>query len=795
MINDLVILTPADENKAPTKTLDKDLNIVTSYPKGMKEFYFDKIEYESFHKALEKVFKFKNSFIVLGKLTKLGEYHFESQKAGLRRKKDPGATLMDNNSTEMVLDLDDHILEGFDPLDPVPAIEYFLQEMRIDCDVTYQITSSQRLVSSDNPEPLARIRLYFMSHKRFSLKERKAWSQMVPESDGSVYTCSQPIYTAAPNIIGSTDPIPNRTGFIKGARRTFVLPKLTETEVRNNSSYSRNSNYDFEDQTIPEEVLSGRVYRRYFMPLAFHYANKIQDAEAIFYIIAGKAQRVASREFNEQNVREYIRDALNQIKIEKLSTKEEIDLNKEKQEEIEVPIFPKNISKCMPPPIRILWNEFKKLPIGINETLLFPTFLAVHGYILRGKFVNKEGRIPNTLSLALAQSGVGKDVNSTDVIELLDKLVRERKGPDAKKSLKTIFSDITHSPDDITGGTSLLKSFGDGQDLFWVYTEATNVFRMLKNSSQNAHVKSLSNKLINGYDGKVIKGTGMSSGKVKGVNKPNFHTLWYAQQGTIKETMNMELVESGFFGRMNLYIVPEVDMSKQEIDFFPTRTEKNSVEYRKDVLNFYGDNVWNLLEMDRNNQEPCMIPKDMKIKINRIMNKMIQEHKNDVVKLPIIKRLGQSIESIYAIFLGMSKMWYGFKGEKEHANFDPEILIPLIRYLMDAKMYAIDALISKSVDPVFEAIFKEINKIANGTKKTQGKKAQEILNEFGLVQKSIIKINLSRSKDLKEELGSMNNDKDLGNKISITMGVMIKDGVLVEKEIDRGLYIGIKRND
>lgn len=127
--------------------------------------------------------------------------------------------------------------------------------------------------------------------------------------------------------------------------------------------------------------------------------------------------------------------------------------------------------------------------------------------------------------------------------------------------------------------------------------------------------------------------------------------------------------------------------------------------------------------------------------------------------------------------------------------FDPLKLIPLIEYLNATKMYAVDNLIVKKADPVYEFIIEEINKIVSGKKKIQGTIQNKILADFGMVSKSLIKTNLVRSRTLKVQLESLSNDKDISNKISTTIFNMTRDGDLVQKEINDGLYIGIRKND
>ena len=305
-MKELLLLSPVDpEKNKPTKILDKDLNKVKSFSAGLK-FNFETLEYENIHVALADIFCLRSSFLVLGQLTEYGEEFKRSKKAGRRTKKKGTPTIQDRDGPEIVLDLDDHFIENFDPLNPEPSIKNWLIEKGIDADTTWQITSGQKLNSTE-----ARIRLYIEADKPYSLKVRKAWSQSpVIEADGSVYTCSQPIYTAPPIIEGGVDPISSRTGFIEGVVRQFKVPKLTQEEVKKYGGHLRgSSDFDFNDSTLPKEVLSGIVYRRYFMPLAFHYVNKGLSEEDVFHLISAKATQVTSREFHEENVREYIADA------------------------------------------------------------------------------------------------------------------------------------------------------------------------------------------------------------------------------------------------------------------------------------------------------------------------------------------------------------------------------------------------------------------------------------------------------------------------------------------------------
>lgn len=302
------ILTLKPENGSrPSKTITKRLVKVSSYTAGLN-FTYEKHTYDSFPKFIyEEVLPRDDCFIILGELTEFGEMQLEEGKVFPRRKKKGTPTIQDREGSEIVLDLDDHIIKGFDALDPVPSIIKWLKKRKINCDVTWQITSSQQLNTDE-----ARIRLYFEADKEYDLTYRKAYSQgPTIQADGCVYTSSQPIFTAPPKIKGGKDPIKNRTGFIKGNTRKQKVPFMNVDKIASQASHFRGGTvYDFNDKDLPAEVLDGTVYRRYFMPLAFHYMNLLKgDENAVFHIISGLAQQVSTREFDKQNVREYIADA------------------------------------------------------------------------------------------------------------------------------------------------------------------------------------------------------------------------------------------------------------------------------------------------------------------------------------------------------------------------------------------------------------------------------------------------------------------------------------------------------
>lgn len=319
----LLSLQPENLDKnSPSKKLNKDGSI-TSYHAGLL-FYFTKNVYDEqnedekgFHEAIKLLLNDKTSFLILGELTDFGEAMLEVGKASVRRKVDKGDGLgasveVDHSSNIMILDLDDHYYKGWNPLDPEPTIKAWLEEKKIDCDVTYQITSSQKLDSE-----LMRIRLYFICSKNYSLDYRKAYATSDEiGADGSVFSSMQPIYTSPPNFEDdSSDFIPVRSGHIKGSRRTFTLPDLTPKEVKLRLAMSGIYTPDQLSGELPEEVISGQVYRRFFMPYAFSLANKGLNRDDIAALIEMKTA-ATPREFDRDNVYAYIDDAYARIEEE-----------------------------------------------------------------------------------------------------------------------------------------------------------------------------------------------------------------------------------------------------------------------------------------------------------------------------------------------------------------------------------------------------------------------------------------------------------------------------------------------
>ena len=110
----LLVLTPKSEK--PTKTLDSNLEKISSFDAGWL-FKFETVNYKSIHPCIKKILALDTCFIVLGELNEYGQQIEANDEYGPRRKKKGTPTIQDRQGTENVLDLDDHVIKGFEASD------------------------------------------------------------------------------------------------------------------------------------------------------------------------------------------------------------------------------------------------------------------------------------------------------------------------------------------------------------------------------------------------------------------------------------------------------------------------------------------------------------------------------------------------------------------------------------------------------------------------------------------------------------------------------------------------------
>jgi hypothetical protein len=781
---ELLLLRPVKKENKPTKTLDKNLEKVSDFNAGFK-FYFKTIQYENnFHETIKEILSDDEIFLVLGELTEQGKSLEEERKAGRRLKRTELATIQDKNGYEIVLDLDDHIIPDFDALKPHKAIKQWLKEKNINCDVTVQITSSQKLNTNE-----ARIRLYFLIDKKLPLQIRKAWSQS-PEigADGCVFTCSQPIYTAPPVIQRIEDPIKRRSFFLKGTERFFNFPDLKKEEIEKYKSAREVSEYDYTLNDLPQVVVSGQVYRRYFMPLAFSLVNKGLDRESIFAIIKEKSKQVPSRDFDSDNVYQYIDTALEQYENEdhnKAASAAEII--KPKHSEKDFPEFPKDLLATFPEPFPMIWENMKNIPRVLEEPLLVPTVLSLLGHCLYSNFVTEWGRRPNMFYLNLTPSTGNKDVNSKNVIRSLDDIFVKR------GAMQNIFTGIINTASNVTADISFLQSFSEQEEFFWINTEATRIFHMLKSGgSSNSNVAAISDKLIEVVDGYEITGKIKANQKNLTIKNPKCQVLFYAQPETIERHIDEQMVDSGLFGRALISILPELKFNAAEYSMFK-KPEKNQSEVSQEFYDFFTSDQFRII---RTNAQKTILK--LSDENRMVMDKWAREvcgaymEGSDTYQ-KVLSRLGNTGEQLYVIVLGICRLWDLHKKQKVREEIDAKCILPLLTYWCETKVYAIENYISTALDPMAEEVESVLQDALNGAVKMSKPSSVKILKAHNMIPLAEFNRIIKNRKKLINKLSDSNDKRDAFARIERLIYTLERNDILILKEIEGRKCIGFRK--
>jgi hypothetical protein len=135
--------------------------------------------------------------------------------------------------------------EYIDPArEPKAAVEYVIERLPDEfhgATCRWQFTSSQGFKSST-----IHLRLYFWADRPLSDSDLKTWlcgyepgtkDRCWPMIDGAVFSPAQPIYTAAPLIVGMRDPMPQRSGMLFGEVDEVAAPEIAP-EHRRIGAYS-----------------------------------------------------------------------------------------------------------------------------------------------------------------------------------------------------------------------------------------------------------------------------------------------------------------------------------------------------------------------------------------------------------------------------------------------------------------------------------------------------------------------------------------------------------------------------
>jgi hypothetical protein len=186
------------------------------------------------------------SFVVRGQIADGADRNCMLRRVRTRDDIDP--TLLAAEHYWIALDLDAiPCPEYIDPgREPKAAVEYVIDQLPdefrgVTC--RWQFTSSQGFKGST-----ISLRLYFWADRPLSDSDLKSWlcgcepgtkDRRWPMIDGSIFAPAQPVYTAAPLIVGMRDPMPQRSGMLFGDTDEVLAPEIAPEHRR----YGRDSSH------------------------------------------------------------------------------------------------------------------------------------------------------------------------------------------------------------------------------------------------------------------------------------------------------------------------------------------------------------------------------------------------------------------------------------------------------------------------------------------------------------------------------------------------------------------------
>lgn len=546
------------------------------------------------------------------------------------------------------------------------------------------------------------------------------------------------------------------------------------------SNYSKSEDGEFDMLSAIQALTSTDDLHGSMISIALSCVNRGMDKSLFINAMMGlnqlinydaidfhRAKDVQSR-FSEIHLDECFDSAVEKVKGE-IQTAKAIQVQKSKDPKLLAPEFPEDCIKSWPDPWPLMWEEFKKLPRTLEPALLLPTMLSVNSYILNANFVTEFDRRPNMAFLGIAMSTANKDVNSKNVIRSLDSIMRNN-------GIKhSPFTAMMNSHESVTSDTAFLESFSNGENFFWVNTEATHLFQQLsQGGTSNAHVKALESKIINVVDGQEIMGKMKAGKQVKTIQDPNCQILLYTQPETISSYLQNNIIDSGLLGRM----IITVHQSKSDpFEHVFKHADKAHTELHEDLIHFYA-------------HSPAKSQEKRKLKYTkRSRHKMIEWMKTDIKdkagnednKIKMLKRLEITADQLYTLILGISKLWYE-QHDGEIKSFDASAMIPLLNYWADCKLYAINEYVNTQIDPLAEAIRQAFIDLISGEKKVQ-KGYQKVLDNYHAVPISEIVRVLSSQKKLLRTLTANYDTKNFRERVSRMIFTLSKDGDLIEVEI------------
>lgn len=460
----------------------------------------------------------------------------------------------------------------------------------------------------------------------------------------------------------------------------------------------------------------------------------------------------------------------------------------------ELPEFPKDLFSGWPEPWPLLFQCFRQLSREPNDLYLTPTFISLHAFLLRGIATTGEGRRPQFISLTLAPSTEGKDVNSIDPLGRLRDLLVTRHPMLANSSLDKM-STKSGGP---TADTSFLQELeANGGEFYWLHTEATRIYQQLSQGAKtNAAVAGLQDKLNDVYDGKAISGKRKVGEVLETIHDPNVQVNLMAQPDTVMAHISDEIIDGGLLGRNELFITIKKKRMRSSL-------QKGTREYSlpEEILDFYKYFIDSVGEFRAKNRDPAGHVQTFKFPLDELSyNELVRWEKDFVLDVSLNQservqkvwsRLMITAEKLYVVILFICRLWDSYKGQQPRDSLGSiSFLFPYLIYQRDIRAWIIREHLSATLDPLVDALLSTLAKcIKNKSKKFQEKNMKFL--EYNSISAGVLWNRLGSNSSLVKKLEANQDKKALHIRFNNTLRSLTDSGMIKSIKIGTTTCYGI----
>lgn len=526
-----------------------------------------------------------------------------------------------------------------------------------------------------------------------------------------------------------------------------------------------------------ENIRTGAEYHESMLGISYQL---IKDGMSEAHVIAMlntllNASEDAGTERWQTRVNEVDRTVKGAVYKIDLAKKEEVIVSAPPRSEAgTMPVFPYGVLNTWPEPWPAIFYAYHSVAREPVEELLIPTILASCAHSLKNNYVTMEDKLLSFVFLSLADSGVGKDANTTSILKELSSIFVRASTFLTDDPFSKFSGNFAKS---ITSDTAFMESFDENGDFLWVNTEATRIFDLIS-SKGNSSVSAISDKIVEVGDGGEITAKRKAGAKdfVVSQQNPNCQILMCAQPETISDHLNHAMIDSGLFGRP-LITVSDKKRDLKKHKMFKPRKVRDLVLEDDFIKLFTHLNMLVKTTHIRDATPLGLEGEDTNIMNDWYLKKLAPIMESDKTLEVALIRMGIQVEQLYALVLAFVRENDILLGRDLTPGFDFDLLIPLLDYWVDCKVYATQHLVSGNADPLCSAIIEIMRDMLEGKIKVSKSNQLKAIKEDKVPIAKLSAI-LPTRRTLIKELEMQGDAKALQTKLKYAINSLIDLGVI-----------------